>query len=936
MAGVNIKMGVDVSQFKQGMQQAQQSAKTFQTQLKANEAQFKATGDKEQYLTEKGKLLKKELEAQKTAVANAQKALDAMSKEVDKNSSEYQKMERALAQAQAAMYDTQAAMNSMTVSEEKANKGASDLTNSLSGIGKKVSFDAVITGIDKITGGLEKAMQKVTSIGQGIWDAMMDAAQLSDDYATQAMILEMDVEDYQKQKKVFDTFAELTVKDWMNAKRKVQAAIYTPTEQQLTALDVLGISTHEMFPGKNGELVRGAAKDWETVFWEIAKALEQKVESGLITQDLADVYATELFGKTFANMKPLIAMGEEGFKAAVDEQSAASKEAIEKNAELNDQLILLKSNLETLKLEILSSLAPALTDAAKALSGVLNSVMEYLKTPEGKEALKQMEDSVSALFEDLSKIDPEDVVNNFVSLFNNLKDAFVWIKKNWTAVKLALGAIVGVLAVGKVTSGAATILQTINGFKTLLGGSSVTIPTQTVNPSAAARNASAATGVGTAGGTTVNAASSVGGTHVSLDGMINPNTGKIIVTDAINAFNEEFAAAHPKFSAAVDFFGTPEGAALLATVTSIPVINALMRDAREREAGEDKYGAGYNDLTYDERLIANGTSVYAVDENTTVADIQRLGAIDKATRKSFLPDILKWTVDAGDWIKTAGDKTIGAIEKAAVGAYQMGDDVFTMLNGALFNDWNNPRSGIVKTGLGLLGPALQKIGGDAWGGIKWFGESMAESFVNIFAHAIPALAHGKDANGDYDQKRTYAQMITEDLIPELSNPVTGKVAEYLLKSMQKDVGGTAEQVAKGFEYSFNTYFKPVWDGIFSKQQETTVKVNMVPGEGTGINHGSWGGAGGGGAGGGLSVSQIFGLMTGGVLFQHANGLFSVPWDGYPALLHKGERVLTAREADRYTYNNYFGNVNLNNGLEIEALTESIERRNRRQRSGYGA
>jgi hypothetical protein len=70
----------------------------------------------------------------------------------------------------------------------------------------------------------------------------------------------------------------------------------------------------------------------------------------------------------------------------------------------------------------------------------------------------------------------------------------------------------------------------------------------------------------------------------------------------------------------------------------------------------------------------------------------------------------------------------------------------------------------------------------------------------------------------------------------------------------------------------------------------------------------------------------------------ADGLWSVPWDGYPAILHKGERVLTARENRNYTYNsnNYFGSVNLNNGLEIEALTESIDRRNRRQRSGYGA
>ena len=69
--------------------------------------------------------------------------------------------------------------------------------------------------------------------------------------------------------------------------------------------------------------------------------------------------------------------------------------------------------------------------------------------------------------------------------------------------------------------------------------------------------------------------------------------------------------------------------------------------------------------------------------------------------------------------------------------------------------------------------------------------------------------------------------------------------------------------------------------------------------------------------------------------SHANGLPFVPYDGL-RLLHRGERVLTARENMRYTTNNYFGNVNLNNGLEIEALTESIDRRNRRQMAGFGA
>ena len=64
----------------------------------------------------------------------------------------------------------------------------------------------------------------------------------------------------------------------------------------------------------------------------------------------------------------------------------------------------------------------------------------------------------------------------------------------------------------------------------------------------------------------------------------------------------------------------------------------------------------------------------------------------------------------------------------------------------------------------------------------------------------------------------------------------------------------------------------------------------------------------------------------------------VPYDGYLSLLHRGERVLTASENRHYTYNSntYFGSVKLNNGLQVEALAESIARNNRRKNSGYGS
>ena len=73
-------------------------------------------------------------------------------------------------------------------------------------------------------------------------------------------------------------------------------------------------------------------------------------------------------------------------------------------------------------------------------------------------------------------------------------------------------------------------------------------------------------------------------------------------------------------------------------------------------------------------------------------------------------------------------------------------------------------------------------------------------------------------------------------------------------------------------------------------------------------------------------------------FGFANGLFSVPWDGYPAVLHRGERVLTAREARTYNANSnlYVENMNMNNGMDAAALAAAMNAQNQRIRAGFGS
>ena len=74
--------------------------------------------------------------------------------------------------------------------------------------------------------------------------------------------------------------------------------------------------------------------------------------------------------------------------------------------------------------------------------------------------------------------------------------------------------------------------------------------------------------------------------------------------------------------------------------------------------------------------------------------------------------------------------------------------------------------------------------------------------------------------------------------------------------------------------------------------------------------------------------------------SHANGLPYVPFDGYMAMLHKGERVMTARENANYgrNYNSnlYVESMYMNNGMDAAGLAAAMAAAQRRTMSGYGS
>ena len=473
MADVSVRMGVSgIAQFKNGMKEAQESVKTLDAALKANEKSFKQSGNAEEHMAAQTNLLSQKLKEQQKIVKNAQDALQQMEKNGVKTTSvSYQKMQRQLIEAQSGMMDTQAALDGMGAAAEDAAGKTDELSASLGGLNKKVSLDQVITGIDKITSGMEKAAKKAVDLGKGIWNMAMESARYSDDIATQATILGMDPEKYQQYKGVFDTIAEVTVQEWATAKRKIEKAMVDPSNDQIDVLKALGFAG--MTGGKGSvteEEVRLTADNWEDAFWSIAGELQARLADGRLTEEMADVYGEAIFGKKFSNLKPLIQLGQEAFTQALDVQNVISEEAIQKNAELNDKIIELQNSFKALQGEVMGGLAPALTEAANALNGLLGSVLDYLKTPEGKQALEDMGKAVSGLFDDLGKISPEQVVEGFSKVFGDIVNGVQWLSNNWNDVKLAIEGIGGAFLVLEGAKGVLNLVKIIDGIKGLTAG----------------------------------------------------------------------------------------------------------------------------------------------------------------------------------------------------------------------------------------------------------------------------------------------------------------------------------------------------------------------------------------------------------------------------------------------------------------------------------
>ena len=447
-SGTNVKMGVSgVAQFKQSMNQAKQAVKTLDAQLNLTEKQFKQSGDAESYMAEKTMLLQTKLERQKDIVDNAQKALDDMAKNgIDRASKAYQDMYRQMINAKGELLDTQNEMESIGTSADDAADGVSEMNSQLKVIGKDVSFDTVITGLDNITGKMEAAAKKAINLGRKLVTMTLGAGGWADELVTdasvwtEAMGIEITPEQLyrmQQTERLIDTSADTIL---ASKKKLITAMGKEDSQDTMGAFAALGIDPNQWHDDIDG------------LFWEAGQKLMN--EKDIVKKN---EYAMRLFGKSWEDLAPLFRAGRKEYERTMESWSWIGDDNLENLTEMDDKYQQLTSEWENFQRKFESALAPALTSVMETLVGLLEKFNQYMETPEGQAMLEALGEAVKGLVSDLAEIDPESVMAGIKGIFDDLVKGFQWMAENKETVLgfvkgfgIAWAALKGVSIITKV------------------------------------------------------------------------------------------------------------------------------------------------------------------------------------------------------------------------------------------------------------------------------------------------------------------------------------------------------------------------------------------------------------------------------------------------------------------------------------------------------
>lgn len=339
-----------------------------------------------------------------------------------------------------------------------------------------------------------------------------------------------------------------------------------------------------------------------------------------------------------------------------------------------------------------------------------------------------------------------------------------------------------------------------------------------------------------------------------------------------------------------------------------------LRDEIEQKYGEKsplETGYSTDDLTkwteYDNYVTAyRNLAISLAESNTTVADsFNATESMLKDASTDYVTSVQELMDNAVSVYNQVSQNIEGwfspfqkVAKQAKVSLKDMTDGMQSQID--YFTTYNQNIQTLTEAGLGSFANQLQSMGAD--------GAAYAQAIVDAMNKAGGATSEGgqqivQNLTGLQSQLEESQDGLTLSMtegITDLGNKLTELGEQFNTEIGEWDKSGEAGAAAAATMKSFydaleeggDTAVKAMSDlgsKLTSALQTAigtiTMTVNVVAGGGGGSGSGGGGGA---GRGGGSKSSMV--------AFGHKDGLDYVPYDEYPARLHKGEAVLTAAEA----------------------------------------
>ena len=357
------KIGIDgEAEFRKSLQNINQQLKTLGSEMSAVTSAFGDNADSEDALTAKSSVLTKQIEAQQKKIDELNKGLTASAEKYGENDTRTLKWQQAVNDANAELSSMKNKLGKTNDELDKSGKKSEEagskfekLKSVTSGLGSALSVAAK---------GIAAMGAAAASAASAVGAMVKSAAYNADDINTMAKQYSMSVEDIQKFQYATEQI-DVPLETLTGSMQKL-------TKNMATASKGTG-DAYEAFKALGVEITNqdGTLRDRNEVFNEAINALAQ-----IENETQRDAYAMQIFGKSAADLNPLILGGADALKALGDQAESAG--LILEQDQL-DTLNLLSDAIDTFKATLAGTGNLLSTEFAAPMADALNQITAYIQ-----------------------------------------------------------------------------------------------------------------------------------------------------------------------------------------------------------------------------------------------------------------------------------------------------------------------------------------------------------------------------------------------------------------------------------------------------------------------------------------------------------------------------------------------------------------------------